>query len=435
MRGTPIGPRNKLNGRSVRLDNFRREERRGGRVLYGPFVHTFARILNPQNSFRLHPEYFSEVNGKRLAERTQLCLSNPDVLHIATDTVRRWMRQQPDAAIFSVSQNDWGNYCTCPDCARVTAEEGSPSGPYLRFVNAIADALRPEFPDKAVDMLAYQFTLPPPVKTVPHRNVIVRACDIDCCFSHPIAAGGEGDKTNADFARHLRRWGEISPRLYVWDYAINYSHLVLPYPNLYVVKPNVNFFIARGVKGVFEQANSSSTGGEFAELRAWLLAKTLWDPAYDTDRAIDEFLDGYYEQAAAPLRRYIDLVHGKVRRDGIHFFNYSGPASPLFAGDLLPRAAALFDEAEKRVADKRALRRRVQIARLPILYVQIGRLLNKSKGPRWQEQDARQLQEIFNRFDTVARDAGVTRVSGGRNNYEKWAAEVRAVFSTPGRTP
>ncbi len=160
--------RNKINGTQARLDG-----RRGGKVAYGPFVHTFDSILNPKDHFRRHPKYFSEVNGRRLGERTQLCLSNPEVLRIATETVRRWMREQPEATIFSVSQNDWYNYCTCPDCARIAAEEGSQIGPYLRFVNAIADAVREEFPGKAIDTLAYQFTRQPPAKTTPRPNVIV----------------------------------------------------------------------------------------------------------------------------------------------------------------------------------------------------------------------------------------------------------------------
>ena len=34
-------------------------------------------------------------------------------------------------------------------------EEGSPMGPLLRGVNAIADAIKDEFPHVAVDTLAY----------------------------------------------------------------------------------------------------------------------------------------------------------------------------------------------------------------------------------------------------------------------------------------
>jgi hypothetical protein len=420
--------RNKINGTQARLDG-----RRGGKVAYGPFVHTFDSILNPKDHFRRHPEYFSEVNGKRLGERTQLCLSNREVLRIATETVRRWMREQPEATIFSVSQNDWYNYCTCPDCARIAAEEGSQIGPYLRFVNSIADAVREEFPGKAIDTLAYQFTRQPPAKTTPRPNVIVRLCDIECCFSHPLTIRADIDRKNADFARDLRRWGAISNRLYIWDYVIDYAHSLLPFPNLYVLKPNINFFIEHGVKGIYEEANYFSKGGEFAELRTWIVAKTLWDPGYDTDRAIDEFLDGYYERAAAPLRRYIDLLHGKARMDAIHLGISAGPDSALFAGDVLSRASALFDEAERNVTDKPEILHRVRVARLPILYVQIASLLDKRKRTRQAtEQESRLLQMAFDQFEAVARQEGVRMVSESRS-YASWAAEVKQALATPPR--
>jgi Domain of unknown function (DUF4838)/Glycosyl hydrolase family 67 N-terminus len=418
--------RNKINGTHARLD-----KEHGDKISYGPFVHTFEAILNPKTSFRVHPEYFSEVNGKRLALRTQLCLTNPDVLRIATATVRRWMREQPAATIFSVSQNDWKNYCTCPNCARITAEEGSPIGPYLRFVNAIVDAVREEFPDKVVDTLAYQFTRQPPLRTRPRPNVIVRLCDIECCFAHPLASSAEVDKENASFARDLRRWSEISQRLYVWDYVTNFAHAIMPFPNLYVLKPNIAFLVEHGVKGIYEEGNYFSRGGEFAELRAWILAKTLWDPSYDTDGAISDFLTAYYGEAAAPVRRYIDLIHEKVRKDRIHFHIFDGPSSPLFSEDLLAQAALLFDEAEQRVAAKAAFRQRLQVARLPLLYVQIAKLsatLRKSSAPG--RQDRERLRLLFERFDTIARGEGVTHV-GEQRSYESWASNIRRQSESP----
>jgi hypothetical protein len=415
--------RNKINGTQTRLD-----ERRGGKVVYEPFVHTFDTILNPKDHFAQHPEYFSEVNGKRLGVRTQLCTTNPEVLRLATETVRRWMRERPEATIFSVSQNDWSNYCTCPACAKVAAEEGSQISPYLRFVNAIADAVRDEFPGRAIDTLAYQFTRLPPKLTRPRPNVIVRLCDIECCFAHPLDNREDVDPRNAAFARDLRRWSELSDRLYIWDYVISYRHSLVPFPNLYVLKPNIAFFVEHGVKGIYEEANYFSPGGEFAELRTWVLAKTLWDPGYDTDRAIDEFLDGYYEDAAGLIRRYIDLLHGKARMDGIHVRICEGPASALFSEDILTRATTLFEEAERRVADRPEILRRVETAHLPILYVQVSRLADRVRartGPA--ERDLQQLRALFPRLDRIARAAGVTHVSEHRG-YQPWAEEIKKLL-------
>jgi hypothetical protein len=334
------------------------------------------------------------------------------------------MRAQPEATIFSVSQNDWYNYCTCPNCAKMAQEEGAQIGSYLRFVNAIADAVRTEFPDKVIDTLAYQFTRQPPKLTRPRPNVIVRLCNIECCFSHPLTIRAEVDRANADFARDLKRWGELTRRLYIWDYVINYAHSITPFPNLYSLKPNINFFLDHGVKGIYEEACYFTRGGEFAELRSWILAKTLWDPSYDTDRAIDEFLDGYYQEAATPIRRYLDMIHGKARMDGLHFPIWASP-SQWFAGDLLSRASALFDEAEKKAAAQPEVLHRVQVARLPIQYVQIARVLPAAQSR--SAADVQILRTLFEQFDRVARKEGVSHVSEGRS-YDHWAAEMKKVL-------
>jgi hypothetical protein len=119
--------------------------------------------------------------------------------------------------------------------------------------------------------------------------------------------------------------------------------------------------------------------------------------------------------------------------DGIHLGISAGPNSPLFSDDVLNRASALFDEAEKNIADKPEVLHRVRVARLPILYVQIARLLDKRKGPRQAtEQESRLLQTAFDRFDSVARQEGVTMVSENRS-FANWAAEVKQVLASPPR--
>src|SRR5208337_2061902 len=88
--------------------------------------------------FDAHPEYFSLVGSARRRAGGQLCLSNADVLRIVTERVLKCMRANPKAMIVSVSQNDWAGYCECPQCRALADEEGSQSGPLLRFVNAVA---------------------------------------------------------------------------------------------------------------------------------------------------------------------------------------------------------------------------------------------------------------------------------------------------------
>ena len=84
--------------------------------------------------FDSHPEYFSETNGKRISKRTQLCLTNPDVLKIAINRVREWIEEEPDVKIISISQNDWYNPCECKNCRTIDEKEGSHSGTLIHLL-------------------------------------------------------------------------------------------------------------------------------------------------------------------------------------------------------------------------------------------------------------------------------------------------------------
>ncbi|NQT51492.1 DUF4838 domain-containing protein, partial [bacterium] len=314
--------RNKINGTQTRLD-----ARRGGKIAYSHFVHTFNSILHPDDHFATHPEYFSMIKGQRIGGRTQLCLTNPEVLAIAKKKVREWIKAAPDATIFSVSQNDWRNPCECPKCAALDKKEGGYAGTLIHFVNAIARDIATDHPDKLISTLAYQYTRTPTVHVKPEPNVTVRLCTIECDFAHPLDKSTHPQ--NIKFVEDIRGWNAKCNRLYIWDYIIDYSHSVMPWPNLYVLKPNIQFFIDNGVKGLYEEACYFTQGSELAELRTWMVAKMMWNPQYGTDRAIDEFLEGFYGAAAPPIRQYINLIHKPVLDDPKMYINiWAPPTAP-----------------------------------------------------------------------------------------------------------
>ena len=401
--------RNRVNGTQTRLD-----EKRGGKVAYSHFVHTFNSILSPDQHFKDYPEWFSEVKGKRIGGRTQLCLTNPEVLAIAKKTVRRWIKDAPQATIFSVSQNDWHNYCTCEKCAALAETEGSQAGPLLHFINAIADDIAKDHPDKVISTLAYQYTRKPPKHVKPRPNVCVRLCSIECCFAHPL----QTDPYNKTFVDDIRAWNRICNRLYVWDYIIDYHHSVMPFPNLRSLKPNIRFFIDHGVKGLYEEACYFTPASEWAELRTWIIAKTMWNPNYDTDWAVDEFLAGYYGPAAWPLRQYIDLVHKQViEHPDWHATIWAKPTSPWLRDEVLQACVRYFDEAERSVKDDPVLAQRVAVARLPVRYTRIVKAKpGDTNAGTWLKS-----------FENVARKAGLTMVRehGGTGRFDVWLTAQR----------
>lgn len=350
----------------------------GGGVGYadGFFVHTFTKLLPPEVYFDEHPEYYSEIGGQRIREKTQLCLSNPDVLKLVKQRVLEELRAQPEATLFSVSQDDNYNGCTCETCRAVDEAEGSMAGSMIRFVNAVAEAVEEEFPHVVIDTLAYQYTRKPPKLTRPRHNVSVRLCSIECCFVHPLRTcrTDDPDAPNIDlsqpFAEDLIGWGKMCSRLYVWDYVTNFSHYWMPHPNFHVLADNVRFFAENGVKGVFEQGCAAVGGGEFTGLRAYLLSKALWNPDLDENLVIDEYLTGVYGAAAPYLRNYLETVYNAVIDAGCHLYCFNHPDKPWHTMVLVETCEALFDEAEK-VADNEEILLRVRKQRLAVRYLRI----------------------------------------------------------------
>jgi len=406
-RMTEFAVRNKFNGDQVRIPS----PAWGEKVTYAGFVHTFQSLVPPATYAVEHPEYYSLIDGQRVTEDSQLCLTNPDVLRIAIESVRALLRRRPDVRIVSVSQNDNQRYCRCEKCMALAEHEGGQIGPLLHFVNAVANAIADEFPDISVDTLAYQYTRKPPKHVRPAPNVIIRLCSIECCFLHPL----ETCPRNESFAEDIKGWSAICKRLHIWDYTVNYTNILLPFPNFEVLQPNIDFFIRHGVVGIFEESTSAN-GNHLEHLRTYVMAKCLWDRRQDPQVLIREFTDAYYGAAAPFIRDYIDLLHRVIchKRD-IHIGCFAAPSRYLYEPELIRDSLKLFDQAEAAVAGDETLSRRVENARMGLMYVQII-----SGGKKQYAYDSGKLSQkhgvdpaLLERFVAAVRGAKVNKVANG----------------------
>ncbi|MCX6619881.1 MAG: DUF4838 domain-containing protein, partial [Acidobacteria bacterium] len=307
-------------------------------------MHTFFPLVPPEKYFASHPEWYSLINGKRTYDGAQLCTTNPELRDFLVEQVRSWLKESPDARIISISQNDCFGPCQCPNCAAIDKQEGANSGTMVALLNYVADKLGSEFPNVAFDTLAYQYTRKAPASIKPRPNVIVRLCSIECNFAAPLT-----DPSNAKFADDIRAWNRVCNRLYIWDYTTNFGHYMLPHPNYYSLGPNVRFFAANGVKGLFEQGAYQSFSSEMSEMRAWVLAQLLWNPAQDDRRLIREFCEGYYGKAAGKLvLQYLNLMQSRVK--GYYLSCFANTGGPHLRFATLGKAEQLWQAAEAAAA-------------------------------------------------------------------------------------
>ena len=274
----------------------------GGCIVYGEdlFVHTLGWLTEtsyPYPKFDVNP--CLALNTPQGQENLAKVIKN----------VRKALEKDPTIDIVSVSQNDTKAHCECDACLAIEAEEGSPAGTLLRFVNAVAENLEADYPNLTIDTLAYKYTRKAPTKTVPRENVCVRLCSIECHFNHPLTT--ESCETCSAFRHDLIEWGKICDNIYIWDYNTNFSYYLSFFPNLHVLRENMQLFADNNVKGVFCHGNMEGPSGEFGELRAYLLTKLMMYP-YMTEEEyyahMDEFLAAYYGAGWENIRAYIDQL-------------------------------------------------------------------------------------------------------------------------------
>jgi len=358
--------RNRANGNRMRL-----EEKHGGKIRFGGglFVHTFYRLVPPDEFFAEHPEYYSLIDGERRVGMSQLCLTNPDVLRIVAERVLERIREDPGAKLFSVSQNDWDGHCQCYGCMEIEKREESPAGTLIWFVNQVAEAVEREFPDVWIETLAYQYTRKPPKHIRPRGNVVPRLCTIECDFSVPLDESAY--EQNRRFVSDIRGWSAMTDMLYIWDYTTNFHNYIGPHPNFPALPANVRFFRDNHVVGLFEQGDAEAPHAEFGELRAWLLAKLLWNPDQPVEPLYDDFFAGYYGAAAGPIRRYFDELQRLPREAGATLRIFDSLRNPWLSLEFVERAEALWAEAERLAAGDPGLLYRVRMSGIPVLWARL----------------------------------------------------------------
>lgn len=331
------------------------------------WVHTFDKLLPSSVYGKEHPEYYSYFKGKRHpGKASQWCLTNPEVFEIVSQRIDSIFKAHPDKQILSVSQND-GNYtnCTCDACKAIDDREEALSGSVITFLNKLAA----RFPDKEFSTLAYLYTMNPPKHVKPLPNVNIMLCDIDCDREVTLTENASGRQ----FVKAMEGWSAITNNIFVWDYGINFDNYLAPFPNFHILQDNIRLFKKNHATMHFSQI-AGSKGGDFAELRAYLVSKLMWNPEVNVDSLTQHFLKGYYGEAAPALYQYIKVMEGALIGSGQRLWIYDSPVSHkngMLKPPLMRRYNALFDQAEQAVATHPTLLNRVQRARLPLQYSEL----------------------------------------------------------------
>ncbi len=309
--------------------------------------HTAPFLVDPHKYFKTHPEYYAlDKNGKRSWPARglidfHLCLSNPEVQKIATETLLNWMDAEPWAKIFFVSCGDGHGWCQCDYCkswdtAGSDPADGQMTDRNLRFVNLLAREAAKKHPDKIVVAIAYCGCRRAPLLVKPESNVQFVYCPyppVWNCWLH--ADCPKNRRGREEFAR----WLQQQPgRIGIFDYPTGWKS---PTGGFYAMTRKIQTYEDFGITQI-----SFCGQDAFLEEFDYVAGRLLWNERTDIEGDIDAFMKFRYgAEAADPMRKYFNLVQERERALSLH--RYDQPASMVDEQFFRTGLALLNEAAEK----------------------------------------------------------------------------------------
>ena len=266
------------------------------------------------------------------------CLSDPENIKNAIKNVKLAAENHPGAELIWVTQSDGSSYCKCKACTAFYTVWGR-CATYVHFLNILGEAVAEVNPNAKVVSLAYKYTIMPP-KTVdevddkkyndfvekwgehfgeflPDKdlsapdNAIMMICTDNSCFSHALD-DPKCDTTahkNTRFSKYFETWCELFDEIYIWDYLNGDSYMHSPFPNVYEIWQNYNYYYRMGVTGMYGLGITGEDYSDFSELRTYLVGILNADPDMSWNEysaKVDAFLKVCYGKGWTYVRAYID---------------------------------------------------------------------------------------------------------------------------------
>jgi hypothetical protein len=302
-----------------------------------------------------HPEWFENTRnppygpkpgpsphiGYGLSENG-ICISRPEIRNLFIKFFRDRFRAHPDMYAATICPDDYvlGDRCPCTECQRLLDLGAAPSFPDARgaprsssdllisFVNAVAEGLEDEFPNRKFITLAYLDYLDPPAETRVHPNVIVMPA--------PLSTRNE---LSPALSKMVGGWKQKGAETLYW-----YGYILTRPPIPHLMGEWFRNYKSRGIKGVYLEFSPAPVTNA---LNGWLYGKLAWNPDADINALIDEYCTGLFGPDVGRIMRRFFIAAWAVN-------------PPLY--DEIPR---LFSEAERMAGDRDSLLyRRVRFFKL-----------------------------------------------------------------------
>ncbi|MEJ8309303.1 DUF4838 domain-containing protein [Agrobacterium larrymoorei] len=322
------------------------------------------------NFYELLPKKIYQATHREWYAGGQLAMMNKDMRAEMARVVVQRLRALPDyrKLWFSIHDMDWGWDMDPASRAFAAKHGGHPSAPRLDMMIEVADLVRAELPGARLAFNAYHWSFTPPEGMTVPDYILVYPMTIQVNYRDAL-----NGQSNQKLGEDLAGWNAIAKHVLVWDHITNFAGYLQPTPNILPIGNTVKWLASLDhVEGYMGEGSFNTRGAEFAALRAWMIARLLWDPNQDPWAIITEFCEKYYGPAAPQVLDYIRLMHDKLAATDDVLSEKTTVDMEMFDADFISRADSLFDKAEKAVVGT-GYAAQVHLARLPVDFVILRR--------------------------------------------------------------
>jgi hypothetical protein len=257
--------------------------------------------------FKTNPEYFAEVEGKRVFHHyhnCNPCFSNPDVVRRFAGEIIEIFRAHPETgSVRLFSDNKYGP-CQCDRCSNskvraVSKEQGNFSEEYFAFVAQVAQIIFRVCPDRRIicNTKRDHYDMPPRTIKLDSRVTIDFLTSRSDPCAYPETLGEQLGKIDA--------WVADGHDVFIKSYN-RYPHFK-NYPLM------TQHYIARAARlfgghilGMQRSDNNKDTPFVFSALNNYAQGKLLFDCQADVDGLIAQFVAHAYPGAEKEMTAFYD---------------------------------------------------------------------------------------------------------------------------------
>lgn len=326
--------------------------------------HNFRQWV-PNTLFAKHPEYFPEIDGRRICGGTVRCASSAGALKVWEQNAAAWAKANPEVDSIMIGCDDSFRYCRCAGCRPLMPIEQLQS-----FYNRAARAIHAVTPGKRIWIESYSMHYEPARNIIPYKkNVAVLVDVFGRCATHPLNSGDcDADNKHAAFSYNtpdvqsglnnrylclaLQKWRREFGTVTVFENVNAHARRSMPFPYPHQLAADLRYLKDIGTSGFVAQADL--TGWEAIAAPLYVVAQLTWNPERDVNQVLDDFCRNAYGRAAPPMRRYLDLLEQSLK--GRHTTNLLELLTPVLVRrcrKLLNRAENLACTPETRMAVRR----------------------------------------------------------------------------------